>query len=472
MDRITTLGPGRKTPPSMWEHQAGAVGFFEPLRRAMLACDMGTGKSRMAIESVERSGAQLVLILCPKGVLGVWPRELEKYAARDWKVGILDRGTSKDKAEIVAAGVRNREIRPLVLVVNYESAWREPLGLTLLRAGFDFVVFDESQRLKSASGKASRFAFKLTHGSSKNLPIRHRLGLSGTVVHDTPLDLYGQYRALDADVLPRTYTEFKARYCVMSAYIPGKVERFVNLDDLSRRVGRITYQVSADVLKLQAPVHVERFCRLGAEGARVYRELQEELCTELEGGAVTAANAMVKALRLQQVTGGFVRNEAGQDIAVDSSKSELLREVLEDLPSGEPVVVFCRFRHDLTTVKQVALSLRRKAGEFSGETKQLDDWNAGAVSVLAVQIQAGGVGIDLTRARYCVYYSVGYSLGDYSQSLARVQRPGQTRQVCYVHLLCERTVDATVYRALRAKREISEVVLEELRASRGKAVPA
>ena len=84
---------------------------------------------------------------------------------------------------------------------------------------------------------------------------------------------------------------------------------------------------------------------------------------------------------------------------------------------------------------------------------------AGKATVLAVQIQSGGTGIDLTRARYCVYLSAGYSLGDYEQSLARVHRPGQSRSVHYYHLVAQGTVDEKVYEALRNRKQVVESVL-------------
>ncbi len=83
--------------------------------------------------------------------------------------------------------------------------------------------------------------------------------------------------------------------------------------------------------------------------------------------------------------------------------------------------------------------------------------------MLAVQIQAGGTGIDLTRACYCVYMSVGFSLGDYEQSLARVHRPGQDRTVWYYHIVGRDTVDEMVYHALRARKNLVEGVLDGIR---------
>jgi len=79
-----------------------------------------------------------------------------------------------------------------------------------------------------------------------------------------------------------------------------------------------------------------------------------------------------------------------------------------------------------------------------------------------VQIQSGGVGIDCTRAAYAFYYSLGFSLGDYDQSLARLRRPGQTRCVRYYHLVATGTVDEQVYAALRDRRTVIDAVMNKL----------
>ena len=76
---------------------------------------------------------------------------------------------------------------------------------------------------------------------------------------------------------------------------------------------------------------------------------------------------------------------------------------------------------------------------------------------------SGGLGIDLTRAKRAVYYSIGFSLGDYEQSLARVHTPGQAHPVTYYHLVAEGTVDRRVVNALTKRRDVVESILEELR---------
>jgi SNF2 family DNA or RNA helicase len=130
------------------------------------------------------------------------------------------------------------------------------------------------------------------------------------------------------------------------------------------------------------------------------------------------------------------------------------------------VVVFCRFKHDLRAVERAADSVAWTYGELSGSRRDglsEDGTLANHVDILGAQIRAGSLGVDLTRARYAVYYSQTFSLGDYDQSLARLNRSGQTRPVHYYHLIVEGTVDRAIYRTLARRRDDVEAVLEALR---------
>jgi SNF2 family DNA or RNA helicase len=166
---------------------------------------------------------------------------------------------------------------------------------------------------------------------------------------------------------------------------------------------------------------------------------------------------------LQQVAGGWVKTDDGQHHRVDSSKEKLLADTLEDIGPGEPVVVFCRFHADLDAVHDAAKSTAFPSLELSGRHDELKRWQDGGAQVLAVQISAGGVGVDLTRARYSIYYSLSFSLGEYDQALSRVHRPGQTRPVEHIHLSVRNTVDTKIMRALEKRAEVVEAILAEIK---------
>lgn len=415
---------------------------------------MGTGKSRCVIDLMVNRHHRSVLIVCPKSVMQVWPKQFETHHPDPdgIHVEVLNSGTCDAK------GARLKRLRdeirmPLVFVVNYDAYWRGKLGEAIVSRTWDLVVLDESHRIKAPGGRASFFA--------KRIPAQWRLCLTGTPMPHSPLDLYGQFRFLDRHIFGTSFTLFRDRYAVMGGFERRQVVGWKNEEDMNRRLYSITYRVGPEVLDLPEAMHVERTFDLTQKARKVYRSLEDEFCAELDSGIVTASNCMVKVLRLQQVTSGFVKLDEDEEEDLDPGKAALLRDILEDLDPNEPVVVFCRFRRDLETVHEVAKDLRTASGELSGSANHLELWQAEEFPILAVQIQSGGLGVDLTRARYAIYFSIGYSLGEFEQSLARIHRPGQTKPCTYIHLIASNTVDEKVYEALRKKKDVIETILKE-----------
>lgn len=449
-----------------WKHQLEAYHFAAPRSAAMLAMDMGTGKTKVAVDLAMNSGVEMTLVLCPKSVLGVWRREIAKHwnttELDEPTVLVLDKGTTVAKAAQLDVMLNYRNIGQAFVVVNYETAWREPLASKLLKADFGLVIGDESHRIKAPGGKASRFMQKL------GLTARKRLCLTGTPMPHSPLDLYGQFRFLKPEVFGTSFARFRSRYAICSEQFPSQVRKWINQEDLQAKFHANSFICSADeVLDLPEATHNDRFCQLDPKTMRVYRDLEKNLIAEVEAGTIVAANALTKLLRLQQCTSGFVtgRDDRDEQFAehLGFEKLNLLCDLLEDI--NRPVVVFCRFRRDLDAVESVAARMGRRYGELSGRRRDaINDHSCMSeeVDVAGVQIQSGGVGIDLTRANYAFYYSIGYNLGDYLQSLARLHRPGQKHPVFFYHLIAEGTVDEIVYKALAKRQEVINTVINEL----------
>ena len=64
-----------------------------------MAMDMGTGKTRVALELLDRWEAQLVLIVAPKSVVPVWPAEFRKHVPDSrWEVLAPQKGSVAEMA--------------------------------------------------------------------------------------------------------------------------------------------------------------------------------------------------------------------------------------------------------------------------------------------------------------------------------------------------------------------------------------
>src|SRR5581483_1743076 len=235
----------------------------------------------------------------------------------------------------------------------------------------------------------------------------------------------------------------------------------------SRLMLQVTQAELDRYLGLADPVETFRTVDLDSATRKAYRQLERDLIADVEGQVVTAANRMVLTTRLAQLSGGFAKTPEGELVHLSDTpeKARLLADVLQDLPATDQIVVFCRFHHDLDAVERVAREAGRPYRELSGRRRDAlthDARLSPTAWIAGIQLQSGGVGIDLTRARTAIYYSLSWSLGDYLQSIKRLHRPGQQRQVTLVHLLANDTIDRTTYWALRHRRDVINAVLDRL----------
>ena len=304
------------------------------------------------------------------------------------------------------------------------------------------------------------------------LVTRYRLGLTGTPMPHMPIDIWGPFRFLDRNILDPTYGSFKVRHALMGGYFKKEIVGWRDLDQLFEKFNKIAFQVDASVLDLPPAIDETLEADFTEEGARIYREMENEMLAWIQdqdgrGVAVTAANAMVRLMRLQQITGGSLPDAEGRSTVVDTAKEQLLADFLADI-GQEPTVVFGIYKPDLAAIHRAATANGLRSGEVSGARDELAAWQRGGdqdPTVLAVQMQSGTEGLDMTRARLGVYYSHGYSLALYLQSRARILRPPQKRPVAFYHLEIRNSIDPHVLGAVLARQDLVQGVLKGLRKS-------
>lgn len=450
-----------------WLHQKRAYWWAENLPGVLFDMWMGTGKTRVAINLTQNwcsKGNATVLIVAPSNVVPIWAEQIARHgvSAPEWDVCLLKSGISTIKRREMAEQhyAEKGPGKISAFICNYEGVWQGKLGEWVGSRKWDVVIADEIHHIKSPGSKVSRFMAKLSSRAGR------RVGLSGTPLHDGPMDIYGQARFLVPEVFGTSFSNFRARYAIMGGYGGYQVTGYRNVDEFRDNYNSFTFTAGPEeALKHLPPIiYDRRVCELSKPELKAYKELEHQFVTEVEGGLVTVSNALSKLLRLQQITSGFVSNMDGQEVQVGESKAKLLAEVMDEIPKDEPIVVFCRFKRDLATVHSVSKKLNRTSYELSGAKKELNLWRtAKGGEVLAVQLRAGGEGVPMFRAHYLIDYSLSFSLGEYQQSRARLQRPEQTSQVIAIALCAEHTVDEKIFKALEKKEDVIKTVLEGYR---------
>jgi len=444
-----------------WDHQQQAYDFLkESLAEkpgAALFMDMGTGKSKVAIDFINNlEDPRLVVIFCPKAVSGVWGREFGKHACDDWaEINFCSLTPAKKEKKCREADQLLAEDKRVYCVCNYESSYREPLKKWFMKHQTDFLILDESHKIKSPSGKASRWISRYAAKKTDK-----RVIMTGTPLPHSPEDLYAQFRAMNPDIFGWKVTPFRNKYSYQWGDYSSQRTWYIkpNESDYTKKMDENSFVVKAsDVLDLPEVLHQDIPITLPAKAQKKYGQMEEDFITEFESGEFAVASTkLVALLRLQQMTGGFLADEY-----LHSEKIDAVSEIVEE--AGEPVVIFTTFTAEIMKMKE-ELSKKFRVKILNGKYKEL---GVGATyppdtDVLICQIAAGGSGIDLTGARICIYFSVGYNRGDYDQSLARVHRPGQEKKVMYYHLIAPGTVDEYIQKNLDKKGDMAEQVISSI----------
>lgn len=446
-----------------WQNQEEAVQFALSHPASMLDMEMGTGKTRVAIDvAFARTDVYRVLIVCPKAVVSVWRENLGKFAPDNrWICWDRQKGSIKAKVEDLKSWLKTPASKQFI-VINYDSVWRKEMGELISKSVLHMVILDESHRAKAAGSKVSKFLAMI------GKKVRYKMCLSGTPMANSPLDVYGQYRFLDPTIFGTNHNLFLQKYAIMGGPDLKFIVGFRNQKELNKRFDSIAYHCKmseiADRIKLpDALPPTRREVTLPAKDMRTIKELNREFVAECGSGHVVVSTVLVKLIRLQQISSGYCQTQESvfddpKIQELNTAKEDTLVDMLGDIGPRENMVVFCQFRHDIEAIRRATLKAKREIFELSGSENTLEEWKKSDGGVIAVQIQAGSEGVDMTKANCAVYFSLPHSLAMYNQSKARLYRPGQTRPVSFTHLIARDTIDEALYKSLLRKEDIIESI--------------
>ena len=305
---------------------------------------------------------------------------------------------------------------------------------------------------------------------------KYRLILTGTPIQNNPLDFFSQYKVLDDSIFGKSFYAFKNEYAVLGTY--NQPVGWRKLPELVKKAHSIAFRVTkAEALDLPDTIDEIRPVALGDKAQKLYRAFVKESYMELSKGeqgapvAVTATNILTRLLRLQQITGGFIRpdEESERYEQVSSAKLNALEDIIDTaISENKKLVVIARF---IPEIKEICKMLDKKkikyahiCGEVKDRAAEVDAFqNNPECMVFVGQLQTVSMGLTLTAASTMVFYSLSYNFADYSQAKARIHRIGQKNNCLYIHLVVKNTVDETVLKALEQKENIAAKIVDDWR---------
>jgi len=444
--------------------------------------EMGTGKSKVLIDNIsmlyDKGKINAALIIAPKGVYKNWfdseipthmPDHIEKKMVL-WESNITK---SKEKELNILFGV-DHDLHILIMNVEALSTKKgKDFAGKFLNCHRAMLAIDESTTIKTPSALRTKNIIDL----GKHIPYKRIL--TGSPVTKSPLDLFTQCAFLDPWLLDhQSYYTFKTRYAVVRKIVVNgrQIEIVVgyrNLAELSEKIKPFSYRVlKEDCLDLPPKTYMKRTIQLTEEQRKVYKQMKEMALATLNGKLITTHNVITQLMRLHQITCGHFKSDDGKIQKISNNRLDELMDVLSELEGK--AVIWAHYRYDIEVIVE---AIKKAYGDKSvvtyyGDTSTEDRQKAikliqdkdSQVRFIVGTPQTGGYGITLTGASTMIYYSNGYDLEKRQQSEARIDRIGQEKNMTYIDIIAEDTVDEKIVGALRKKVNIaSEIMGEELK---------
>ena len=424
------------------QYQVDGIHFLADHARAgaLLADELGLGKTCQAILAATLARATRVLVVCPNAVKLNWAcREIPKWCA-DPTIYIGEGGKTPIYRDIALKKLQSPKIDgPCWLVLNYDIllAWMSRAAIEKWKP-FDLVIFDEvhfGQSPKSRRSKGMRLA-----RARSTLAI----GLTGTPLTNRPKDLWNVVDVLSPGRFG-PFFPFALRYCAaFQKHIIGQTD------------AKVVWDYSGASNQKELHRRLEHFMlRRTVEGVHMELPQRSRQIIELEVPRAAQQPYTVNTLRDSKALRSIL------DVAADAKLPRALELVLEHASAGHNVVAFTHRRLVAEQVVDAAAAANLSTELIYGGVplKERALRIARKPSVLACTIESCSTGIDLTFADVGVFLELVYKPHELIQAEGRLARFGQQRPTLFQYVVAVGTLDELIASSVIAKIDTTTEVI-------------
>jgi superfamily II DNA or RNA helicase len=440
----------------------------------LLINEQRTGKTQIALAIAEHfrvKAPNCLLIICPKGAIKVWEKAIkEEYL----------RGTFAE-----------------IQIVNYEQIRARHMQWYKWgnkRKGKFIIIADEVHRIKDRGSGQSRSLRTLRRRA------RYALGLTGTPIEKGLEDAWALFDFINSKIFGkfdntlakdrRTLVKvgFEGRYLIRGGFKNKAVVGYQNEEEYKKKFHANSYRITLDEAKERdgmerTIMHYRKsFFNLTGKTQTIYDDLKEELIAVVNQKTIKVKNILACCTKLQQVTGGFLRETWYEDQKVKRGKKTFIKQVkcqedhlvgqeklaqmhqeLRSMQGGTKFLIVCRHVWEIETIhawlfKQgYRVQVIRGGLPYSGKMP-----GDGAIMQIA-----SAIAVDMSQADTIFFYSTDYSSIKFQQALFRILSYSKGGVARYVFLLARGTVDELIYDAISQKKKLADLVIDKYRHRKG-----
>jgi superfamily II DNA or RNA helicase len=425
---------------ALYEHGLGGI----------LADDMGLGKTLQALALICHARSRgPFLVVAPASVIHNWASEAARFAPGLAVATVTQ--TLARRGTALAEAVTSAD----VVVTSY----------TLFRLEYDQyqaiewtgLVLDEAQFVKNPQSQGYRCA--------KRLPTPFKLAITGTPMENNLTELWALCSITAPGLLPRPDR--------FAEYYRNPIEKGRDTDRLAQLRRRLRplmlrrrkADVAVDLPDKQEQVIELELDRKHRKVYQTYLQRERQKVLGLLGDLEKNRFEIFRSLTLLRQASLDVGLVDARHHGTPSTKLDALTERISDLVvEGHRTLVFSQFTRFLTAARgrleQAGIECAYLDGKTRDRAAVLTAFKDGTAPVFLISLKAGGFGLNLTEADYCILLDPWWNPATEAQAVDRIHRIGQARSVMVYRLVAKETIEEKVMALKARKAELFSSVVD------------
>lgn len=465
---VKTQNKQFKTRP--YNHQIEGYEYGLNHRKWLLCDEQGLGKTWQAIniatELKNLDKYNHCLIIC--GVNGLkwnWQAEIEKHSnekgyilGQRFKKGKIYIGSTQDKIDdLIELQKQNTGIQDYFIITNIESIRNVDICNNIKKMCsngiINMCVFDEVHLCKNPTSQQGKALLEIQP--------EYRLGMTGTPLMNTPLDLYVPLKWLGIE--NHTFYAFKNHYTIQGGFGNHQVVGYKNLEELKEVLDEIMLRrLKSDVLDLPEKTFINEYVDMSSKQSKVYNEIYQTIKQDIDKIKVSN-NPLAQLIRLRQATG---HTSILSTTVSESAKIERLKQLIDEhIQNGQKVVVFSNWKQMVDIVDKEIKDYSHIV--ITGDTKDNErqmfvDWfqKNDKIKVALGTCGAMGTGITLTAGTVVIFLDEPWTMASKNQCIDRCHRIGTSNNITVYTLLCKGTIDERVHDIVSDKGAMADMLVD------------
>ncbi len=445
---------------NLFSYQQSGVDKLLPSRVSALFMEMGTGKTRTAIEFARlRLGRyDRVIWFCPVSLKQTIETEIFKHT------DLTPRQVYRFDDSTTTARIDRDALFCIVGTESMSSSNRVALTVNDLITDRTMVIVDESDYIK---GHDSRRTQRITLMSER---AKYRHILTGTPISQGVVDLFAQMKFLSPSILGyRSFYSFANNHLEYSEKFPGMIVRTHNTQLLAAKMQPYVYQVTKDeCMDLPDKLFDTRYYSMTPEQREWYNTAKEEILSEATGDEWDDQFIIFRLFTaVQQIVSGFYNQRVGkagemQLHTFPHERLNILQSIVNGIAPDAKIIIWCKYLFSLNAICKLLAEMfgERSVAQFHGKLSE-DERNAevarfrNEARFLVATTSSGGRGLTLNESQYAIFYENSFKFSHRQQAEDRQHRIGQTKSPTYIDIVCRNSVDERIQKALSSKEDVA-----------------